>query len=67
MIDADGSNEVSKPEMESAFRKLGIDISASTIDYIFKLCDDDMGGTISCGQFQKLFDNIIRESIIEEK
>lgn len=49
MIDADGSNEVSKPEMESAFRKLGIDISASTIDYIFKLCDDDMSGTISCG------------------
>jgi len=67
MIDVDGSNEVTKPEMESAFRKLGIDISASTIDYIFKLCDDDMSGSISCGEFQKLFDSLIRESIIEEK
>jgi Ca2+-binding EF-hand superfamily protein len=48
IIDMDGSNQVSKTEMESAFRKIGIDISTSTIDYIFKLCDDDMNGTINC-------------------
>lgn len=53
--------------MESAFRKIGIDISAQTVDFIFKMCDDDMSGTISCSEFQKLFDNIIRESVIEDK
>lgn len=48
MIDMDGSNEVSKTEMESAFRKIGIETSASTIDYIFKMCDTDLSGSISC-------------------
>jgi len=48
IIDMDGSNEVSKTEMETAFRKIGIDITMNTIDYIFKMCDDDMSGTISC-------------------
>ncbi len=48
IIDMDGSNSVSKSEMETAFRKIGIDISITTIDYIFKLCDDDQNGTISC-------------------
>ena len=67
MIDMDGSNEVSKNEMESAFRKLGIDISAQTVDFIFKMCDNDNNGTISCGEFQSLFENIIRESAVEEK
>ena len=67
MIDMDGSNEVSKTEMETAFRKIGIDCSAATIDYIFKMCDTDMSGTISSNEFQKLFEDIIRESAIEEK
>lgn len=51
IIDMDGSNSVSKSEMETAFRKIGIDISITTIDYIFKLCDDDQNGTISCNEF----------------
>ena len=42
----DGSNSVSKSEMETAFRKIGIDISMHTIDYIFKMCDDDQSGKI---------------------
>ena len=67
IIDMDGSNEISKTEMESAFRKIGIDISAQTVDFIFKMCDDDMSGSISCAEFQKLFDSIIRESAIEDK
>jgi hypothetical protein len=67
IIDMDGSNEVSKTEMDSAFRKIGIDITPSTIDWIFKMCDDDNSGTISCTEFQKLFDDLIRESAIEEK
>ena len=51
IIDMDGSNSVSKPEMETAFRKIGIDISTSTVDYIFKVCDDDQNGTITCSEF----------------
>ena len=47
----DGSNEVSKVEMDTAFRKIGIDISMNTIEYIFKICDDDGTGTISCIEF----------------
>lgn len=65
MIDMDGSNEVSKTEMNNAFRKIGIDITPSTLDYIFKACDTDDNGTISSNEFQKLFDDIIRESAIE--
>lgn len=61
----DGSNSVSKSEMATAFGKIGIDITMSTIDYIFKLCDDDQNGTISCNEFEKLFEDIIRESAIE--
>lgn len=53
--------------MENAFRKIGIDITPSTLDYIFKMCDTDGSGTISSNEFQKLFDDIIRESAIEEK
>lgn len=53
--------------MDTAFRKIGIEISASTIEYIFKMCDTDSSGTISSAEFQKLFDDIIRESAIEEK
>ncbi len=34
--------------METAFRKIGIDVSANTVDYIFKICDNDMNGTINC-------------------
>jgi len=34
--------------MESALRKIGIEISMHTIDYMFKLCDEDLSGTISC-------------------
>lgn len=56
----DGSNAISKPEMETAFKKIGIDITMQTIDYIFKICDDDQNGTINCSEFQKLFDDIIR-------
>ena len=67
IIDKDGSNEVSKTEMETAFRKIGIDVTASTVDYIFKICDNDMNGTINCNQFEKLFEDIIRDSAIQEK
>ena len=67
IIDMDGSNSVSKSEMETAFRKIGIDISMNTIDYIYKVCDDDQNGMISCSEFEKLFEDIIRESAIEEK
>lgn len=51
--------------METAFRKIGIDITMNTIDYIFKMCDDDLSGTISCSEFEKLFESIVRESAIE--
>ena len=67
MIDMDGSNEITKTEMEGAFRKLGIDISSHTVDFIFQNCDRDNSGSISSGEFQQLFDSIIRESMIEEK
>jgi Ca2+-binding EF-hand superfamily protein len=67
IIDKDGSNSVSKSEMETAFRNIGIDISMTTVDYIFKVCDDDQNGTINCSEFEKLFEDIIRESAIEEK
>lgn len=64
IIDMDGSNQISKSEMESALRKIGIEVSMSTIDYMFKVCDHDMSGTISCNEFEKLFEDIIRESAI---
>lgn len=67
IIDMDGSNEVSKTEMENAFRRIGIDVTPSALDYIFKMCDTNNSGTISSGEFQKLFEDIIRESAIEEK
>ncbi len=65
MIDKDGSNSISKSEMETTFRTIGIDISMNTIDYIFKICDDDQNGSINCNEFEKLFEDIIRESAIE--
>ncbi len=48
IIDKDGSNEVSKTEMQSAFRNIGIDVSANTIEYIFKMCNQTKNGTIGC-------------------
>lgn len=34
--------------METAFGKIGIDVASNTIDYIFKVTDRDMTGTINC-------------------
>ena len=48
IIDSDGSNEVNKGEMTSAFRRIGIDASSATIDYIFRVCDTDNSGSINC-------------------
>ncbi len=48
IIDKDGSNEISKSEMEKAFRELGIDYDSRTIDAIFRAIDTDNSKTITC-------------------
>lgn len=54
-IDKDGSNSVSKGEMESALVRMGIPITSDTVDYIFRMCDNDMDNKISYGEFEKVF------------
>ena len=53
--------------MQGAFKTIGIDVTAHTVDYMFKVCDYDMNGQISCSEFEKLFEDIVKESAIEEK
>lgn len=46
-IDTDNSNSISKGEMEQAMLRIGIPITADTVDYIYRMVDDDMNGTIN--------------------
>ena len=43
----DGSNQISKTEMETAFRKIGIVHDSKAIDAIFRICDSDLDGYIT--------------------
>ena len=62
----DGSNKVSKSEMETAFRKIGIDCDTKAIDAIFRITDSDLDGTISCKELETLYHEVIRDSAIDE-
>lgn len=64
-IDKDGSNTISKGEMESAFLKIGIPITADTVEYIFRLCDGDMDNTITYAEFERIFATIVGKSEAE--
>lgn len=48
IVDKDGSNCISKSEMETAFRQIGIDCDSKTIDAIFRISDADNDGSIKC-------------------
>lgn len=48
-IDKDGSNTISKGEMEGAMLKMGIPITADTVDFIFRMADNDMDDKITYG------------------
>ena len=39
-----GSNQVSKSEMQTALRKIGIDCDQKAVDAIFRMSDTDMDG-----------------------
>ena len=65
IVDVDGSNEITKSEMETAFRKLGIDCDSFTIDAIFRMSDGDLDGRISCTEMEKLFEDIVRETAVD--
>ena len=44
----DGSNSITKSEMQTAFKKIGIDCDSHTVDAIFKISDGDLDGKITC-------------------
>lgn len=48
IVDKDGSGTISKSEMETAFRKIGIECDSKTVDAIFRIADSDMNGNINC-------------------
>ena len=66
IVDMDGSNSITKSEMETAFRKIGIECDSHTVDAIFRMSDGDLDGRITCTEMEKLFEDIVRESAIEE-
>jgi Ca2+-binding EF-hand superfamily protein len=55
IIDMDGSNSISKTEMETAFKKIGIRCDPYTIDAIFKISDGDFDGKINYTELEKLY------------
>lgn len=50
-IDTDSSNMISKGEMEQALLRIGIPITPDTVEYIFRMVDNDMDGTINYNEF----------------
>ena len=48
IIDMDGSNQISKAEMQTAFNKIGISHDSKAVDAIFRITDSDLDGYITC-------------------
>ena len=65
IIDMDGSNKISKSEMETAFRKIGIDFDTKAIDAIFRISDSDLDGYITCKELEKMYLDIFKDSAID--
>lgn len=62
IVDMDGSNTVTQSEMETAFRKIGIECDARTIESVFKICDKNMDGSITSSELEDLYHDIIKET-----
>ena len=60
IIDMNGSNKISKNEMETAFRKIGIECDSQTVEGIFRICDQNMDGEISCSELESLYQDIVK-------
>lgn len=66
IVDMDGSNKISKTEMETALRKIGIDFDSKAIDSIFRSCDSDLDGYITSMELEALYSDMVRDSAIDE-
>lgn len=42
--------------------RIGIPITSDTVDYIFRMVDDNMDGNITYNEFEKIFVNIIGQT-----
>lgn len=62
----DGSNQISKSEMETAFRKIGIVHDSKAIDAIFRIADTDLDGTITSKELENLYMDMVKDAQIDE-
>jgi Ca2+-binding EF-hand superfamily protein len=46
---------------------MGIPITGDTVDYIFRMCDNDMDNTINYNEFERIFENVIAKGEVEER
>jgi Ca2+-binding EF-hand superfamily protein len=48
--------------MSTAMSQIGISTTTETINYLFKLCDNDGDDKITCPELERLYHEMIKES-----
>lgn len=51
--------------MEQAMLRIGIPVTSDTVEYIFRMVDNDMDGTINYREFEQIFTQVIGQAEIE--
>ena len=53
--------------MESAMLKMGIQITADTFDFIFRMAANDMDDKVTYSEFEKVFECVFAKGEVEER
>ena len=61
IFDRNKDNLISRNDMKDTFDAMNFGVSAQNVNEFFNLADIDGDGTISCDEFTRLFEKVIKE------
>ena len=67
LFDADNDGCITKSEMKVGFdRFMKTKSNDDTVDFIFKLCDSSGEGKVTFNEWQVLFENTVKDSMLQQ-
>ena len=67
LFDADNDGCITKSEMKVGFdRFMKTKSNDDTVDFIFKLCDSSGEGKVTFNEWQALFENTVKDSMLQQ-